>query len=93
MTWLPAASDEVAKIALPELRLAVPSVAAPSKNVTVPVPVPTAGATALTVAVNVTDWPNTDGFTEELNVVELFPLLTVCVIADEVLALKLLSPA
>jgi len=32
---------------------------APSMNVTVPVGVP---APDVTVAVNVTDWPNTDGF-------------------------------
>ena len=77
MTWLPTASEAVAKVALPELRLAVPSVAARSRNVIVPVAVPRAGETALTVAVNVTDWPNTDGFTEEVTAVELFPLFTV----------------
>ncbi len=34
-------------------------------NVTVPVGMPEPGALAVTVAVNVTDWPNTDGLTEE----------------------------
>ena len=40
------------------LRVPVPSVAAPSMNVTVPVAVPAPGATMVTVAVNVTDCPN-----------------------------------
>ena len=46
-------------------------------NWTVPVGVPAPGATAVTVAVNVTDWPNTDGLTEEARDVELLALLTV----------------
>ena len=41
----------------------------PSLNCTVPVGVPVAGATGLTVAVNVTDWPKTDGFVDEATVV------------------------
>ena len=52
--WVPTDSDEVENVALPALKLAVPSVAAPSRNVTVPVGVPVAGAMALTVAVKVT---------------------------------------
>ena len=91
--WLPTASDEVASVALPELKLAVPSVAAPSRNVTVPVGVPVAGATALTVAVKVTNWPKRDGFNDEVTVVELKALATVWVMAEEVLLLKLVSPA
>ena len=39
----------------------VPIVVAPSVKVTVPVGVPVPGATTATVAVNVTDWPTTDG--------------------------------
>ena len=78
---------------MPALKVAVPSVAAPSRNVTVPVGVPTPGATALTVAVKVTAWPDADGFTDEVTVVELLALLTVWVIAAEVLELKLASPA
>ena len=62
-------------------------------GVTVPVGVPTPGETALTVAVKVTAWPDADGFTDEVTVVELLALLTVCVIAAEVLVLKLASPA
>ena len=90
---MPTDSDEVVKVALPPDRLAVPNVAAPSRNVTVPVGVPAPGATALTVAVKVTAWPEADGFTDEVTVVELLALLTVWVIAAEVLELKLASPA
>jgi hypothetical protein len=90
---LPTDSDEVVKVALPPERLAVPNVAAPSRNVTVPVGVPTPGETALTVAVKVTAWPDADGFTDEVTVVELLALFTVCVMAAEVLLLKLASPA
>ena len=91
--WLPTASDEVARVALPAVKLAVPSVAAPSRNVTVPVGVPVAGATALTVAVKVTAWPKRDGFNDEVTVVELLALFTVWVRAEEVLLLKFVSPA
>jgi hypothetical protein len=51
---LPSTTNEVDKVARPEVKLAVPSVAAPSRNVTVPVGVPVPGAAAFTVAVNVT---------------------------------------
>ena len=93
MVWLPTASVEVANVALPELKAAVARVAAPSRKVTVPVGVPAPGETALTVAVKVTAWPNTDGFTDEVTVVELEALLTVWVMAAEVLLLKFVSPA
>jgi hypothetical protein len=39
----------------------------PSRKVTVPVGVPVAGATAETVAVKVTDWPGSDGLTEDVS--------------------------
>src|SRR5437867_3571076 len=61
-------------------------------NATVPAGVPPAGATAATVAVNVTAWPNTDGLTEESTVVVESALLTVWMTAADVLLLKLLSP-
>jgi hypothetical protein len=80
-------------VALPPASVAVPRVAAPSRKVTVPVGVPTPGETALTVAVNVTAWPDDDGFTEEVTVLELLALLTVWVMAAEVVLLKLVSPA
>jgi hypothetical protein len=69
------ASVEVLKIALPELRVAVPKLVEPFLKVTFPVGVvPNAG---LTVAVNVTAWPNTDGFAEEASVVVVDDTLTV----------------
>jgi hypothetical protein len=90
---LPTASAEVVNVALPELKLAVPSVKAPSRKVAVPVGVPAPGETALTVAVKVTDCPNSDGFTDEVTVVELLALSTVWVIAAEALLVKFVSPA
>jgi hypothetical protein len=90
---LPTDSDDVVNVALPAVRLAVPRVEAPSRKVTVPVGVPTPGETALTVAVNVTAWPDADGFTDEVTVVELLALLTVWVRAADVLLLKFVSPA
>jgi hypothetical protein len=90
---LPTESDEVVNVALPPARVAVPRVDAPSRKVTVPVGVPAPGETALTVAVKVTAWPVADGFTDEVTVVKLPALLTVWVIAAEVLLLKFVSPA
>jgi hypothetical protein len=46
-----------------------PMVVVPSLKFTVPPGVPAPGATTATVAVNVTDWPKTDGFTLETSVV------------------------
>ena len=51
----PTASAEVVKVAVPPDTLPVPSVVAPSLNVTVPVGVPEAGDVTATVAVKVTD--------------------------------------
>ena len=53
-------------------------------NVTVPV-----ADACETVAVNVTDWPNTEGFTEDANVVVVLAWLTVCAKSGEVLPVKL----
>jgi len=69
-------SEVVVKVALPELRVPVPSVVDPSLNVTVPVGVPEPGAVAVTVAVSVTDCPKTDGLTDEMTAVEVLALLT-----------------
>src|ERR1041384_5933467 len=69
----------------------VPSVVAPSLKVTVLVGVPAPGTTALTVAVKVTDWPNTVGLVEELSVKVVLGGLTTCVTVPEVLVLKLPS--
>jgi len=73
MLWAPNASELVLKVVEPALRVPVPSVAAPSLKVTVP-----PAADGLTVAVNVTDWPNTDGDTgEALSVVVEVAAVTV----------------
>ena len=45
-----------------------------------------------TVAVNVTDWPNTLGLAEDTSDVVVAPWLTVCARPDEVEVVKLLSP-
>ena len=66
----------VLNVTTPPLRVPVPIEFPPSRKVTVPVGVPTPGANADTVAVNVTDWPNTDGFTEEVTVVVVSALIT-----------------
>ena len=86
-------SELVVSVAWPALSVPVPSVAAPSMKVTVPVGVPAAGATGVTVAVNVTDCPDTDGFTDDVTVVELLALFTVCDSAADVLLAKLPSVA
>ena len=54
--------------AWPLLRLTVPRVVVPSLNVTVPVGVPDPDET---VAVNVTDCPEFDGFNDEAREVEV----------------------
>ena len=90
--WVPTPSEEVLNVAVPELMVTgdcgVPSIV----NVTVPVGVPAPGATAATVAVNVTDWPDTEGLTEDATVVVVSALLTVWVTLEEVLVRKLPSP-
>src|ERR1041384_2227479 len=90
IVWLPTDSDELVRVACPDpSSVPVPSVAAPSLNVTVPVGVPTP---AVPVAVNTTDWTNTGGFCDELTVVVVGWPLTVWVKLVEVLPLKLSSP-
>jgi hypothetical protein len=66
----------VVKVATPPLRVPVPIELAPSRKVTVPVGVPAPGATGETVAVNLTDCPKTEGFTDEATVVEVGAGLT-----------------
>jgi hypothetical protein len=83
----PLASVEVLYVALPLLIVAVPSVVLPSLNVTVPVAV-----VGVTVAVNVTEAPNADGFADEASVTVVFVLFTVCVRVVDVLLLSFVSP-
>ena len=54
---------------------------------------PGPGAAGLTVAVNVTDWPNTDGLaTSSTGPWSVLAWLTTWVSAGEVLVVKLVSP-
>src|ERR1051326_4057054 len=63
MTWFPDASVAVVSCAVPFVSVcAAPRLAPPSLNWTVPVGVP---ELAVTVAVNVTDWPKSEGLTED----------------------------
>src|SRR5438105_3092393 len=65
---------------------------APSLKLTVPVGVPAPGKLAVTVAVNVTLWPNTDGFADDVSAVLVLAWFTVCVSVALVLVAKLVSP-
>ena len=89
----PMASAGRVKEAWPLARFAEPRLVSPSLKVTVPVGVPVPGAEALIVAVTTTDWPKTDGSTDELTEVVVLAWFTVCVLAPDVLPVKLLSPA
>src|ERR1051326_2182123 len=90
ITWVPTASAAVVNDAWP-LATGTADAVAPSWKVTVPLGVP---AAELTVAVNVTLCPNTDGLGAELTVVlvALLPLCTTCVTAP-LLAAERLSEA
>jgi len=63
------ASDAMDKVAVPDVRVPVPIMLEPFLNVTVPPAVPAPGAVVATVAVKVTDCPNTEGLVEDVNVV------------------------
>ena len=80
-------------VAVPPLRVtADPRLLVPSLNCTVPVGVPAPGATADTVAVNVTVCPKEDGLTEDETPVELASWFTVCAKEELVLPAKFESP-
>src|SRR6267378_6529910 len=66
MECVPAVRLEVEKVATPELSVPVPSVLAPSLNVTEPVGVPELPDT---VAVKVTELPTLDGLSDEVSAV------------------------
>ena len=79
---MPTVSEEVVNVAAPvESRVAVSTVDAPSRKMTVPVGVPDV---ALTVAVKVTACPNTVGFLEEARDVVALVVFTVRVAALDV---------
>src|SRR5438128_90397 len=101
MVWL--ATDRVLVLMLavvtPALVLTgmgVPTCVPLSKKVTAPMGDSTAvlpGLLAVTVAVKVTTWPETEGLAAEATTVLVLALLTVWVMAGEAgLALKFLSP-
>ncbi len=73
-------------------RLPVPMVVVPSLKVTFPVGTPVPGATAWTVAVNMTDCPNRDGLTVEVTEIVVLALLTFWVKPGDVTALNSPSP-
>jgi hypothetical protein len=79
MVCEPSASDDVVNVAMPEpFSVPVPSVAAPSLNVTVsPLPEVIGVPPLLTVAVKVTDWPYADGFAEDVRAAVVVPWITV----------------
>ena len=65
--WSPTVSADVLKVAIPEpFSIPVPRTVEPSSKVTVPVGTPDPGESAVIVAVNVTDWPKTDGLADEV---------------------------
>src|SRR5256885_1354981 len=97
MLWGPTARGEASmlKLAFPEAsRGAVPRVVPPSTKGTKPVGGPLIGEFAVTVAVKVTGWPNTEGLTEELTPVVVPAGLTTWVKSLVlVLVLKFGSPS
>jgi hypothetical protein len=94
MVLLPTAKAAVAKVATPPDKVPLPMVEPLSRKVTVPVGVPAPGLVALTVVVKVTDWPKTDGLTEEVTAVVVAALLTTWgfPVKEPVEPLKLPSP-
>ena len=89
---MPTARADVVNVATPPLSVPVPMGLPLSRNVTVPVDVPAPGATADTVAVNVTICPKEDGLTEDETLVELPSLFTVWASEGLVLPVKFPSP-
>src|SRR5437667_10895515 len=90
----PTLSDDVVQLAWPLLRLILLQLVmavSPSLKVTFPDGVPVPGLFAVTVAVNFTDCPDTDGFDEELADV-VVPYFTVFVGLGVVLLLMFASP-
>src|SRR5262249_48067281 len=91
--WVVTGGKEVVNAALPVASsVPVPKGVVPSLNVTVPVGTPVPGDTVVTVAVKVTDWPNTDGLTEEATEEVVEAWLTVCVRGMALFAARLALP-
>jgi hypothetical protein len=79
----PAGSVAVEMLARTPLSATVPNVVPPAVNVTVPVAC--APVDDVTVAVNVTVWPEEDGFTEEVIAVVVEAGFTTCSKTEDVL--------
>ena len=93
MEWDPTDNAEVVNVAWPEASsVPVARTEPPSSKRTVPVGVPEPEPAALTVAVKVTGWPETEGLEEELTVVVLLSWLTTWVNVEDVLVVKSVSP-
>src|SRR5438128_627566 len=94
MVCIPTDRLDVLNVAVAiEPRVTSPSFVDPSKKDTMPPGAPP--PSALTIAVNVTAWPDTDGLRDEVTVVVVlvFPAVTVCPPASVAeLAAKLPSP-
>src|ERR1017187_3389825 len=92
----PAAAKAAAHTAVPAADTACAAqpviVTPPSSNITVPVRVPIPGAITLTDAVMVTDWPATEGFTDDARAVDVNAGFTVCVKVGDVEPAKLMPP-
>jgi hypothetical protein len=97
MVWLPTVKLAVLKEAV----ITPPEVVTPTGlpvllpsiwNCTVPVGVPAPGAPTLMVAVKVTLWLAIAGLIVEATTVLVLALLTICVTAVELLAVKFVSP-
>ena len=80
-----------AEVAEPADSVTEPREVVPLKNSTVPAAVPAPGETGATVAVKVTDSPNTEGVVEA-NAVVVLALFTTWLTAELVLVTKLESP-
>jgi hypothetical protein len=91
IVWLVRDSELVESVALPFVRETVPKVVAPSLNMTLPAGVPPPGATAVTVAVKVTDWPKFEGLSDDVTTEDVDALFTTCVREGDVLVVKLAS--
>jgi hypothetical protein len=92
MECVPADNVLSVKVAWPPDRLALPSDVLPSRKVTLPAGVPAPGATAATMAVKVTAWPETVGLAEEVSVVAVVAGLMTWLSAVVVLDAKLVLP-
>ncbi len=89
----PTANDDVLKVAVPLVSETLPKDVVPSMKVTLPVGIPAPGEAAETVAVKVTDCPNTEGFAAAVTLLVVAALLTTCVKAGlDVLPPKFAAP-